>query len=110
MNRLIYRPNRTALVFAPSVNGLMGIMQPHNPMIPQTDNYYETAYLESPYQSPNYQQAQAPIESPIMSATLLNPVQMVRRHKSEGIAYTPTALSGNTFDSGFQVFANDFLR
>lgn len=110
MNRLIYRPNRTALVFAPSVDGLGGIMEPHNPMIPVADQYYETAYLESPYQSPNYQPAQAPIESPIMSATLLNPVENVRHHKGQGVAYTPTALSGNTFDSGFQVFANDFLR
>ena len=109
MNRFIYRPNQheESQVFSPSVAGLGGIMESHNPM----DDYYETAYLESPYQSQNYQSAQAPIESPIMSSALLNPVENVRHHKGYGMAYTPTALSGGAADAANLLsFANLFLR
>jgi len=111
MNRLIYRPGRTTPIFAPSVDGLGGIMQPHNPMVPQDDAYYETAYYVNPYQEPNYQPAQAPIQSPIMASTLLNPVENVRHHKGYGVAYTPTALSGGATDAANLLsFANLFLR
>lgn len=110
MSRYTY-PGRTQPIFAPSVHGLGGIMEPHNPMIPQEDYYYETAYMESPYQAANYQPAQAPIQSPIMASTLLNPVQNVRHHKGAGIAYTPTALHGGASDAaGLLSFANLFLR
>ena len=111
MNRLIYRPNRTTPIFAPSVEGLGGIMEPHNPMVPLVDKYYETAYYESPYQNANYQPAQAPIQSPIMSRALLNPVENVRHHKGYGVAYTPVALSGGATDAANMLsFANLFLR
>jgi len=111
MNRLIYRPGRTDPIFAPSVEGLGGIMEPHNPMVPLVDSYYETAYYESPYQSANYQPAQAPIESPIMSSALLNPVENVRHHKGYGMAYTPVSLSGGASDAANLLsFANLFLR
>ena len=111
MNRLIYRPGRTSPIFAPSVEGLGGIMEPHNPMVPQVDQYYEKAYYVNQYQEPNYQPAQAPIQSPIMSSTLLNPVENVRHHKGYGMAYTPTALSGGANDAASLLsFANMFLR
>jgi len=118
MNRLIYRPGRTDPIFAPSVAGLGGIMEPHNPMqlapaqsLPATDYYVTTAYYQSPYQEPNYGPAQAPIESPIMSSTLLNPVENVRHHKGYGMAYTPTALNGGASDAANLLsFANLFLR
>jgi hypothetical protein len=111
MNRLIYRPGRTTPIFAPSVDGLGGIMEPHNPMIPQEDKYYETAYYVNPYQEPNYLPAQAPIESPIMSSALLNPVENVRHHKGYGMAYTPAALHGGASDAANLLsFANLFLR
>jgi hypothetical protein len=111
MNRFIYRPGRVDPIFAPSVEGLGGIMEPHNPMIPQSDYYYETAYMVSPYQEPNYQPAQAPIQSPIMASTLLNPVENVRHHKGEGVAYTPAALHGGASDAANLLsFANLFLR
>jgi len=111
MSQYFYLPGKTTPIFAPSVAGLGGIMEPHNPMIPNSDNYYETAYLESPYQAANYQPAQAPIQSPIMSSTLLNPVENVRHHKGYGIAYTPTALNGGASDAANLLsFANLFLR
>jgi len=118
MNRLIYRPGRTDPIFAPSVAGLGGIMEPHNPMqpapaqsLPAKDYYVTTAYYQSPYQEPNYGPAQAPIESPIMSSTLLNPVENVRHHKGYGMAYTPTALNGGASDAANLLsFANLFLR
>jgi len=111
MNRLIYRPGRTTPIYAPSVDGLGGIMQPHNPMIPQSDQYYEKAYTESQYQAPNYAPAQAPIASPIMAATLLNPVENVRHHRGYGMAYTPVSLSGGATDAANMLsFANLFLR
>ena len=111
MNRLIYRPGRTDPIFAPSVEGLGGIMEPHNPMVPQVDQYYETAYYVNQYQEPNYQPAQAPIQSPIMSSTLLNPVENVRHHKGYGMAYTPTTLHGGASDAANLLsFANLFLR
>ena len=109
MKRFIYRPNQEepSAIFAPSVEGLGGIMAPHNPM----DNWVETAYLESPYQAPNYQPAQAPIASPIMSSALLNPVENVRHHKGYGMAYTPVALHGGATDAANLLsFANLFLR
>ena len=111
MNRLIYRPGRTTQIFAPSVEGLGGIMEPHNPMVPLVDQYYETAYVQSPYQEPNYLPAQPPLESPIMSSALLNPVENVRHHKGYGVAYTPVALSGGASDAANMLsFANLFLR
>jgi len=118
MNRLIYRPGRTDPIFAPSVAGLGGIMEPHNPMqpapnqsLPATDYYETTAYYTAPYQEPNYQPAQAPIESPILSSTLLNPVENVRHHKGYGMAYTPSALHGGASDAANLLsFANLFLR
>jgi hypothetical protein len=118
MNRLIYRPGRTDPIFAPSVQGLGGIMEPHNPMqpameqsLPATDYYETTAYYQSPFQEPNYQPAQAPIESPILSSTLLNPVENVRHHKGYGMAYTPSTLNGGISDAaGLLSFANMFLR
>jgi hypothetical protein len=111
MNRYSYGTYRQQTVFAPSVEGLSGIMEPHNPMIPAQDYYYETAYFESPYQSPNYQPAQAPIASPIISSALLNPVENVRHHRGYGMAYTPTSLSGGAQDAASMLsFANLFLR
>jgi hypothetical protein len=80
-------------------------------MVPQDDAYYETAYYVNPYQEPNYQPAQAQIQSPIMASTLLNPVENVRHHKGYGVAYTPTALSGGATDAANLLsFANLFLR
>lgn len=111
MSQYFYVPGKTTPIFAPSVAGLGGIMEPHNPMIPDSDYYYETAYLESPYQAANYQPAQASIQSPIMASTLLNPVENVRHHKGYGIAYTPTALHGGASDAANLLsFANLFLR
>jgi hypothetical protein len=118
MNRLIYRPGRTDPIFAPSVEGLGGIMEPHNPMqqapgqsLPATDYYETTAYYQSQYQEPNYQPAQAPIASPIISSALLNPVENVRHHRGYGMAYTPTSLSGGAQDAASMLsFANLFLR
>jgi len=120
MKRFIYRPNQEEqhTFFSPSVAGLGGIMEPHNPMQPlMQDNlpatYFPvtTAYYESQYQAPNYQPAQAPIESPIMSSALLNPVENVRHHKGYGMAYTPASLSGGAADAANLLsFANLFLR
>jgi hypothetical protein len=111
MNRFIYRPGRTQPVYAPSVEGLGGIMEPHNPMLPPTAYPVTEAYYDSPYQSSNYQPAQAPIESPIMAANLLTPTEAIHHHPNYGIAYTPTALSGGAQDAAsFLSFANLFLR
>ena len=93
-------------------------MEPHNPMqlAPGQDlpaNYFPvtTAYYVNQYQEPNYQPAQAPIESPIMSSALLNPVENVRHHKGYGMAYTPVALHGGAADAANLLsFANLFLR
>lgn len=119
MNRFIYRPNQEENpIFSPSVAGLGGIMEPHNPMqpapgqsLPASDWYETTAYYDSPYQATNYAPAQAPIASPIMSSALLNPVENVRHHKGEGYAYTPVSLSGGAADAANLLsFANLFLR
>jgi hypothetical protein len=120
MKSFIYRPNQEDqhLFLSPSVAGLGGIMEPHNPMqpatgqdLPATDYPVTTAYYVNQYQEPNFQPAQAPIESPIISSALLNPVENVRHHKGYGMAYTPTALNGGASDAANMLsFANLFLR
>ena len=119
MNRFIYRPNQKGNpIFSPSVAGLGGIMEPHNPMQPApgqdlhaSDWYETTAYYVNEYQEPNFAPGQDRFASPIMSSTLLNPVENVRHHKGEGYAYTPTTLHGGAADAANLLsFANLFLR
>lgn len=117
MNRFIYRPNQQPFI-SPSVEGLGGIMEPHSPMqptqeqsLPASDWYETTAYYVNEYQEPNFTQGQDRFASPIMSSTLLNPVENVRHHKGEGYAYTPMALHGGAADAANLLsFANLFLR
>jgi hypothetical protein len=119
MKRFIYRPNQTEHpVFSPSVAGLGGILEPHNPLqpapgqdLPASDYPVTTAYYQNPYEASNYQPAQIPIASPIMSSALLNPVENVRHHRGYGYAYTPVSLSGGASDAANLLsFANLFLR